>query len=42
LWIPAMILLYVTFGFVLLFFPSLRAHWAMLRSGARLNRLRRY
>ena len=42
LWIPAMILLYVTFGFVLLFFPSLRAHWAMLRGGARLNRLRRH
>lgn len=41
LWIPAMILVFVTFGFVLLFMPSLRAHWEMLRGGARLNRLRR-
>ena len=41
LWIPAMILMFVTFGFVLLFLPSLRAHWEMFRGGARLNRLRR-
>lgn len=41
LWIPAMIVVFITFGFVLLFFPSLRMHWAMLRGGARLTRLRR-
>ena len=41
LWIPAMIVVFVTFGFVLLFLPRLRAHWQMLRGGTRLERLRR-
>lgn len=41
LWIPAMIGVYVYMGFVLLFFPSLRLHWEMLRGGTRLRRLDR-
>ncbi|WP_366140590.1 site-2 protease family protein [uncultured Tateyamaria sp.] len=41
LWIPAMIALYFYVGFVLLFFPSLRMHWSMLRGGTRLRRLDR-
>ncbi|MEO0402811.1 MAG: site-2 protease family protein [Pseudomonadota bacterium] len=39
LWIPAMIVLFVTFGFVLLFFPSLAMHWSMVRGGRRLTRM---
>ena len=41
LWVPAMIGMYWYIGFVLLFFPSLRMHWEMLRGGARLRRLDR-
>lgn len=32
LWIPAMIYFYVYVGFILLFFPSIKMHWVMLRS----------
>ena len=41
LWIPVMIGLYAYVGFVLLFFPSLRMHWEMLRGGTRLRRFER-
>lgn len=41
LWIPAMVVMFVTFGFVLLFLPNLRLHWHMMRGGARLDGLRR-
>ncbi|MEM6758646.1 MAG: site-2 protease family protein [Pseudomonadota bacterium] len=39
LWVPAMIAMYFYVGFILLFIPSLRGHWAMLRAGARLGRM---
>ena len=41
LWVPAMIGVYFYMGFVLLFMPSLRMHWEMLRGGVRLGRMRR-
>ncbi|WP_299284534.1 site-2 protease family protein [uncultured Tateyamaria sp.] len=33
IWVPVMLVLFVTFGFVFLFLPSLRLHWSMLREG---------
>ena len=41
LWVPLMLGMYWYVGFVLLFFPSLRMHWQMLRSGVRLRRMDR-
>ena len=41
LWIPAMIILFLTDGFLLLLLPSVHAHLAILRGGVRLNRLYR-
>jgi len=40
-WLPAMIVMFVTFGFVLLFLPNIALHWHMVRGGHRLERLRR-
>ncbi|WP_299137921.1 site-2 protease family protein [uncultured Tateyamaria sp.] len=40
-WLPAMIVMFVTFGFVLLFLPNIAMHWHMVRGGRRLDRLRR-
>lgn len=33
-WIPAMILCFVTYGFLLLFMPSIRLHWQMAKGRA--------
>ncbi|MEX3015076.1 M50 family metallopeptidase [Gymnodinialimonas hymeniacidonis] len=34
LWIPLLFAAYFTFGFVLLYFPSITLHWRLFRSGA--------
>jgi stage IV sporulation protein FB len=39
-WIPAMVVLFASFGFVLLFFPSFRMQMSMIRAGAHLVRMR--
>jgi len=31
LWLPAMLLLYFTFGWMLLFFPAIKVHWKMAK-----------
>ncbi|MEL7164727.1 MAG: site-2 protease family protein [Pseudomonadota bacterium] len=41
LWLPAMVAAYYYVGFILLFMPSVRIHWEMLRAGARIGRMRR-
>lgn len=41
LWIPAMIMLFLTHGFLLLLLPSVHTHLEILRGGMRLNRLYR-
>ena len=41
LWVPAMILVYFGFGFLLLFLPSIRMHWEMVRTRSRLRRIDR-
>ncbi|WP_415921776.1 site-2 protease family protein [Tateyamaria sp. SN6-1] len=41
LWVPLMIGVYYYVGFVLLFLPSLRIHWAMVRGATRMRRLDR-
>ncbi|MEO0343403.1 MAG: site-2 protease family protein [Pseudomonadota bacterium] len=33
LWFPAMLFLILTFGWFLLFFPSIRLHWEMYKAG---------
>lgn len=39
LWLPLLLVAYFYIGFLLLFFPSLRIHWEMLKAGLRLDRM---